>query len=179
MQKFQNFRARGKQQRPHNAAAHRRNAAKPAQTRAAQQMQQHRLGIVVGVVGGGDAVAGQRVKKCVAQAARRFLYAGGPICFRRGRAEVQGNTVLFTEFPHKACVPFGLRAAQAMVEMRSLDLDAQRPPQRPEAPQQRHGVRAAGNGADHALPRRKQGVFAAPREQLSSHCASIRGLRRW
>ena len=70
----------------------------------------------------------------------------------------------------------GSRAANAVVEMRRGDRYAQLLTERMQAPQQRHGIRAAGYRGDHPVARGKQ--FAAPGEELSLHCGAIRGQRR-
>ena len=99
-----------------------------AQPAAAQQVQQHRLGVVVGGVRRGELVAGQRLQKGVAAFAGGFFDAFsvcGGVLGDVGAADGQGDAVPGAEGADEGLVAVGFRPAQAVVEVGGGDGDAQ------------------------------------------------------
>ena len=120
--------ARDGQERAHDIPALRRDAAKPAQTTAAQKMQQHRLGIVVRRVRRSKLVARKALQKSVAAFARRLLQRlSVRLCILRDlrTADRQRDSVRLAELPHERLVAVGLLSAQTVVEVRGGDGNAQ------------------------------------------------------
>ncbi len=155
-----------------------REALKP---RAPDQVQKHRLHLVVGVVGRGDA-AGLGQEKIIPHPAGRFLHAlpclpgpGGHVAPAGRQFDAPGRT----QPADKGLVLVGFGAPQAVVIVGGGHLDSKLLPQGQEAVEQGHGIRAAGQGADHPAARLRQMLPAAPIENLIPHCASTPGPRRW
>ena len=112
------------QQRAAQLPAHRRDTGKSGASRAADQVQKQGLGIVVGIVGGGDHVAVQAlrfpVQKGIAQRPGGFLQAQA-ILFGTGRnvsvLHRTGNVVFLTPIPNKGGVPKGFLPPDAVLVM--------------------------------------------------------------
>ena len=153
-----------------------RDAAQAPQARATDQVHQHRFGVVVGGVGGGDGAI-EAAKICVSRfPCRRFqpLGAGN----HSSGAQMQGDIVEIAEFFNKFRIPLRFLPPEVVVKMGSLHGDAQLLLQQPHPPQQRHGVGTAGYGAEDPVPRLHHLIPAEGGEHLIQH-ASTPGRRRW
>ena len=173
---------RERQQRPDDAPVDRRNAAQAAQAAAPEQVQQDRLGVVPGVVRRGDAVAVQSQQKRIAQTPRRqlggFMRSRG-LCGHVSPADRERHVPLGAEHPDEGLVAVGLFPAQTVVKMRGGDGQPQLLPQLQQQTQQRHGIRAAGKGADNAVAGSKQSLPTTPCRDLSPHRAATPDPQRW
>ena len=130
-------------------------------------MEQEGLGVVVGIVGRGDPVrsqaAGGLAEEGVPHLAGGFLHTlaqpGGP-----GRHVAGACIKLHAVFPapvsYKRLVPIGLRPPQAMVIVGRGDRKAPLGPQPGGQVKQAHGVRPAGDGAEHRPAGGEHVVFA-------------------
>ena len=127
----------------------------PAQSQGAGapgQVQQHRLHIVVPVVGGGDIVAAlllcRLLQETVAQRPGRFLQAQ-PLCGGVARgvpmAGDAGDALLPAPALYKSGVPQGFLPPDAVLKMSGHHIPAHAVQQ----VQQAHGVRPAGHGAEN------------------------------
>ena len=94
-------------------------------------------------------------------------------------ADGQRDVVRLTKGFYKDLIAIGFRAAQMMIEVGGSNGDAQLLAQRIQAPQHRHGVRAAGDRAQDVVSLGKQGFVSTPRGDLSLHCGATPGLQRW
>ena len=169
-----NFAARQAEHRPHDVLALRRDAAQAAQRRAARQVEKHRLQIVVGGVRRGDQAVQLR-KKRIAQLPSRLLHALARPCRMGGdvrAGDAQRNAERLAKRADERLVAVGFRAAQAVVEVRRRDRDPQLRPKRAQGVQHRHGVRAAGDGADDVRAARKERLLPAPDEDLIPHAST-------
>ena len=147
VQKLFDLRAREPQQRPDDLPAPRRDAAEPRGGRAAREIQEHRLGVVVGVVGGRNKVIallpGDTLEKSIAQLARRLLEPQtvfGGIARHVGMLREAGDAVRGAVVGDKGAVAQTLPAADAVLEVRGGDsIDAEIAQQRKQA----HRIRPA------------------------------------
>ena len=146
------------QERPDDRAAYRRNAGNTLRAAAAHQMEQHGLQIVVRGVRGRDLIPLRRLlKQAVALAPcglldRLSLREGGNVA----APDVQRHAALSAQRTAERLIPVGLRAAQAVVQMKRAHLV----PEFLQYEQERHRVRAARQGDEHALPRPQHGKAA-------------------
>ncbi|MPM56916.1 hypothetical protein SDC9_103733 [bioreactor metagenome] len=116
------LRPAGGEKRPHKAAPPGRNAGKPPKAGTPDQMEQHSLQIVVGVVGGGDTgraqTPGAFLKKGIAHGAGGLLDSlvsrfglGGHISFSKHA----GNADAFTPIGYKSGVSLCLLTPKMVV----------------------------------------------------------------
>ena len=133
------------QQRPPEIALALAHARRSRRARTAQQVHEHRLGLIAGVMGGGDAACPRRffgaAQKGVAQAARGGFQAlarqagGGHV----GALAQKGHAQPRAEIAAKLHIRDGRLAADAVLKMRRAHLHARFRKQS----QQSHRVRAA------------------------------------
>ena len=166
------FRARGVQHRAQEPAALRRDAGQTAQTAAAREVEQQRLGVVVRRVRRCDPVVTVHIRaarqKCIAQLPRGALRTHAAHGRNVAAAGVKRHAQMFTLRAHKRLVPVALRAAQGMVEVRAADREAVLRRQLRHPVQEVHGVHPAGHGAQHAR---------TGRDRVNSH--RRRTFSRW
>ena len=141
----------------------------PAQSQGAGapgQVQQHRLHIVVPVVGGGDIVAAlllcRLLQETVAQRPGRFLQAQ-PLCGGVARGVPMAGDAGDALFPapalHKGGVPQGFLPPDAVLKMSGHHIPAPAVQQ----VQQAHGVRPAGHSAENPpLPGQRKAIHRPP-----------------
>ena len=149
------------QQRPQELSPALGDAAQPRRAAAADEIEKQRLGVVVQVVGGKDAVGAvslrRFVQEVIAQLTRRLLEAQAVLLSVPGRVAVpedEGDAVLQTPGLHEARVPQGFLAAYAVLEVGTRHVI----PLRPDKVQQAHGVGPAGHRAHDALSPGRQGI---------------------
>ncbi len=145
-------------ERPDDRAATRRDAGKPFRAGASKHAHQHRLGLVVARVAGGDGVGrctrADALEEGVARLASRLLDRL-PVLLREtgdvGGFHVERHAELGGEIPAERGVPGGLGAAKAVVEMRDGD-EAERASFRQLAqdPRERDRIGPPGDGRDNA-----------------------------
>ena len=116
---------------PHIAAAARRNAGQPVQTRAARHAEKHRLSLVGHRVGrGNDGLLprGQLIEPAVAQTAGPILARAGRhlYAFLHGVIQEQLHAVPAAEVRHKVGIAAGSLAPDAVVDVGRQHLDFQR-----------------------------------------------------
>ena len=158
------LRAGHAQDGPYHAPAPGRDAAEAAQPRAAREVEQHGLCVVVRRVRRGYGVRAQGVRRPleepVPQPARRVLGAEAVIT-GKGRDIAAAGICLHAEpgaeVAHEGLVPVGLRPAQAVIIMCGPDPQAQALPQLAEAAEQVDGVRTSRDRAEHSPARGQQG----------------------
>ena len=116
-------------------------------------MHEHRLGVIAGVVGGGDAVGlelyGQLGEKAVAQGAGGLLdthLAAPSLGPHVPGAQVEGNGVLLTPGANEPLVPAALLAPELVVKVGGHHGDIL-PPGEPV--EQTHGISSPGDGTEH------------------------------
>ena len=146
------------EQRPDDPVPHRGNAAEPPQSRAPAQVQQKGLGVVLRLVGGGDAAAAQASgglpQERIAQLPGGFLQ---PHALCRGiggnvsPALVQRDGEIPAEGGGEIPVPVRLRATDAVVIVGRLQAEAQLPGETQEQMQETNGVRAPAQGAQEGI----------------------------
>ena len=157
---FHDLRAGEEKQRADDPSPPRRDAAEALRPGPAGKVEEHGLGVVVGVVGGGDEVEALFLRRFfqegVAQSARRLLE---PLARFPGQGRDVGVPGEAGDAPFAAvrldegAVAQALRAADAVLEVRGGDLIVARPAQQRE---QTHRVRPAGHGAEHARALRRE-----------------------
>ena len=131
------------------------DAARPVQPGAARQPQQQRFRLVICSMGRSDGIYPlplQLRKGRVAQTARPVLPG-----VRRGRGQLCGvehpqrHAQAGALCPHKGLVPVGALPAQTVVHMAGRERIAKLRLQLPQQEQQRHAVRATGDGCCQML----------------------------
>ena len=158
------------QQGADDALPHRWNAGKPLGAGAPQQLQQHRLRLILPVVGGGD--EGRADGR--GGAAQEFI-AGAAACLLHGQApciaqdvhvhlfRVKGDIPLAAQPAHQLLVPLR-RGAHAVVQVGGGHGKAPLLSQTPQVVQQAHGVPPSGYGAqDRPAGRREHAEALHPR----------------
>ena len=150
----------GFQQRPDDPAPHRRNARQPLHARTPDQVQHHRLRLVGGVVGGGDALGPQPVRRAAEEVvpghAPGLLQADTPLPGQGGHIRPlhrQGNVQLPAQLLHKGHVP-ARRGPLAVVQVGRRHGEI--PGHGGQIVQQAHGVPPAGHGHQHHPAGRRQ-----------------------
>ena len=148
------FRARRVQHRAQELAALRRDTGQAAQTAAACEVEQQRLGVVIRRVRRCDpviAVYSRAVgQKRIAQLPRSPLRAHAAHGRNVAAPGVKRYAQMCTLRAHERLVAVALRAAQAMVEVRTADREAALRRQLRHPVQEIHGVHPAGHGTQHA-----------------------------
>ena len=141
------------QQGADDAPPHRRNARQPLHARTPDQVQQHRLRLVGGMVGGGNALSAQAVRcaaeKVVPGHASGLLQADTPLPGQGGHVRPlhrQGNVQLPAQLPDKGHVP-ACRGPLAVVQMGRRH--GKIPGHGGQIVQQAHGVPPPGHGHQH------------------------------
>ena len=157
------------QKRPADIPPHLGDPGKAGGPGAPDQIQQHGLGVVVGVMGGED---GRKAlppsglfQESIAQLPGSLLQRKvrrlhqRPGISRSGKAgDPPGGAPVF----HKPLVPVRKLAPQAVIEMGGRSRKAVGPTPGIQEMQQAHGVQPAGNGAQHSSPRRKPTAQEGP-----------------
>ncbi len=144
-----------------------RNRHQAACTRSAQNAQQDGFRLVVQGMRGGDLVAGARLQqpfeKLVAQLAGAgftadtvLLAVPWDIHTLRMQRQIEAGSQLH----HKLLVGIRFRATHPMMHVHHAHHDSQLCPQLQQRPQQRHAVRASGDGDGHAIAGAKERMFA-------------------
>ena len=131
-------------------------AAQAAQARAARQVQQHSLRVVVRRVGRGYGRGAPLVRcalqEVIAQAAGRLLCPEAVLA-GEGRhvaaPEVRRDAQARAQRADKGLVPVGLGPSQAVIEVRALDAHIEPRRSLQQQPQQADRIRPAGDGAEH------------------------------
>ena len=163
----------GLQQGPDDPAPYRRDAAQALRPGAPQQVQQHRLRLILGVVGGGDIRRADGVRraeeKVVPQPPSRLLHAQAParrhLIDGRGLG-IEGDVPLPAQAPDEILVPLGL-GPHPVVQVRRRHGEAAARRDGGQIVQQAHGVPSAGHGAqDHAALRRQHVPAFHPGKQI-------------
>lgn len=149
---------------------------RPFRAGAPEQIQQNRLHLVVGMVGGGDDTA-LRHQKFIPQDSGGLFRAFARQLPGISPANNQRYIPLGAKLPDKGFISIGLFTPQAMVEVGGRQGDAQLLPQRAQAVEQGNGITAAGQGADHMVTGLQ--FPAAYRQNLSPHRVSTPGRQRW
>ena len=148
------FRARRIQHRAQELAALRRDTGQAAQTAAACEVEQQRLGVVVRRVRRCDPVIAMCSRavgqKRIAQLPRSALRAHAAHGRNIAAPGVKWYAQMCTLRAHERLVAVALRAAQAMVEVRTADREAALRCQLRHPVQEIHGVHPAGHGTQHA-----------------------------
>ena len=148
------FRARRVQHRAQELAALRRDTSQAAQAAAAREVEQQRLGVVVRRVRRCDpviAVCSRAVgQKRIAQLPRSALRAHAAHGRNVAAPGVKRYAQMCTLRAHERLVAVALRAAQAMVEVRTADREAALCRQLRHPVQEVDGVHPAGHGTQHA-----------------------------
>ena len=125
-------------------------------------MDQQSLGVVVGVVGRGELAGGRRKQEVIAQGPGGLLQALPGLRRPAGGvapAQGEGNLPVRAEDPAEFRVPVRLGAPDAVMEVGRPEGDPQPERQRPQHPEQGHGIRPAGEGDGHVVAGEKQGVI--------------------
>ena len=146
------------------------DAAQTGCSAAAGQIENKGLGVVIGIVGGGDEPAIQLLR-CGKQERisklPRGLFDADRLFGGIGRyvpmTDPAGDAVFRTVVFNKPSVPQGFLAADAMLEMSGGHVD----PGRGEQMQQAHGIRAAGDRAENAAPLQRAAV------KINSHLRGV------
>ena len=148
------FRARRVQHRAQELAALRRDTGQAAQTAAAREVKQQRLGVVIRRVRRCDpviAVCSRAVgQKRIAQLPRSALRAHAAHGCNVAAPGIKRHIQPLTLRAHERLVAVALRAAQAMVEVRTADRKAALRRQLRHPVQEVDGVHPAGHGTQHA-----------------------------
>ena len=142
------------QQRSNNILPFWRDAAKTSKPCAAQQTQQDRLGVVVGVVCGGDLSRGSLFQESVAQNTGRFLQTFPGLCGQSGSVappQGEGNFPPRAELPAELRVPICLLPTNAVVEVSRPQGDPQPGRIAPQQPEQGHRIRPARERGCHIV----------------------------
>ncbi len=151
------FRARCVQHRAQQLAALRRDTGQAAQTAAAREVEQQRLGVVVRRVRRCDPVIAVRSRavgqKRIAQLPRSALRAHSAHGRNVTAPGVKRHVQPLTLRAHERLVPVALRTAQRVVEVRTAHREAALRRQLRHPVQEVHGVHAAGHGAQHTRAR--------------------------
>ena len=164
LQIFLNFLPGGLQQGADDVPPHRRDARQALGARAPQQVQQHRLRLVGGVVGRGDAVRPGQLRRpaegLIPQPPPGLLDANAPLfCFFRHADPLRhaGDAPLPAEILHKQLIPPG-RVPLAVVHVHRRHGEILPLAQLPQIMQQAHGVPSAADGAQDAPARLRQHI---------------------
>ena len=182
--------AGGSEHGPHQISPPGGDARHALESGPPDKVEQQGLGVVVGGVGGGDAVAAQALGSLAQEGvphvtggllqppalpggltghvapAHRQLHGGqGVFPFRPGNA--LGAAPSGRKVPDKGLVPVGLRPPEAVVVVGGNQVEAQDVPQQPQPVEQVHRVRPPGHGAQHPAP---------PGEHVVFHCKGIQGV---
>ena len=148
------LRARRVQHRAQEVSAPRRDAGQAAQAAAAREVEQQRLGIVVRRVRRRDPVITVLVRaagqKRIAQLPRGGLGAHAAHRCNVTAPGVKRHAQFLALRTHERLVAVALRAAQAVVEVRTADGKAALRTQLRHPVQEVHGVHPAGHGTQHA-----------------------------
>ena len=151
-------------------SADRGDGAQPFQTGAADHAHDHRLGVVVGGVGGGDFPV-QTPKKGIPG-----IPGGGfqPLFSRTNlhRTHMQGDVIASAEFPDKGFIPVGFFPTEMVVKMGGFQTDVQLILQQIQCKQERHGIRPAGDGADDRISRRHHIILPDHPQELIPHVST-------
>ena len=133
---------------------HRGDAPQSLQPGAPEQVHEHGFGVVIGGVGSGDfsREGAQKRVSCLPGGGLQPLLPGTHLSAPNG----EGNAVAGAEIPNEGLVGVGLRPPEMVVKMGGGQVYLQFFPQQVHSKQQRHGIRPAGDGADHRFPRRCQ-----------------------
>ena len=164
-QETQHFLARRAQQRPDDPPTDRPHTAQSRPSRAAQQPQQHRFGLVVGRVRHGDPrraeLVGRPFEEGVADFPRGLLEiapfrpgSGGHVVFLGDDFQTQRRG----ELGAVSLVAVALRSAQPVVEVRRGKLDLKLAAHFVQGVEQSGGVGTAGDGYEHQVAGGCQGV---------------------
>ena len=158
-QPVQQLRPGHPQKRPDDPAPLGGNAAQAPGACAPDQVQEHRLRVVVGVVGRGDQLRGRPLQEGVAQVPGRGFQAlagCGGVGSGVPPAHRQGNTPVGAEASAECLVPVRLRAPKAVVEVGGRQPQPQGIGAGAQQGQQGHGIRPAGQGHGDAASGRDQ-----------------------
>ena len=119
-------------------------------------MHEHRFGVVVGGVGGGD-FPGETAQKRVSGLPGGGLQALLPR-LNPGAPHRKGDVIPGAEIPDEGLVPIGFRPPEMVIEMGGGERHPQFFPEQIHPKQQRHRIRAPGDGADHPVSRLDQPI---------------------
>ena len=146
-------------------------------------MHQHGFQIVLGMMGSGDfCVRRQGSEKVISQNACGFLRANSVRCGIGSNVALspkQGNVQTAAMRRDKIRISLRLCAAELVVKVRGRDGNGQRILELQHQMQQRHGILASGNRTDHMISGRNHMVAADEIKNVTVHCASTPGQRRW
>jgi len=164
------------EERPDDATAARADTAEPAPAGTMQDAQQHRFGLVVEGVCGGDLGRAEPcrgpLEKRVAHPARFRLEIA---CRHVHGLDVQRHGELSREALHEGAIGRALGAAQTMIEVGRNDVDRERGLQLTQSREQGDRVRAARHGDEDDVAGRDQvespGGGAELVEEAAAHAA--------
>ena len=128
---------------------------------APNQMEQHRLGVVIRRVGCGNFAAGSRDSKMYTGPPCRILQAPS-LGLTWVRPTVRGIWYLAQSCRTKSSSRSD-SSPEAVVQVGGGELQVQLLPAKIQAPQQRHRVRPAGDGADDPVPLLQKPMLPAKR----------------
>ena len=151
-------------------SADRCNGPQAFQPCAANQAHEHRLGIVIGGMGGGNLSGKTPQKRVPGIPGRRFqaLFPGN----NPAGAQVQRNTVAPAEIRHKGLVPVRFGTAQMVIEVGGLQGNPQLIPQQIQRKQHCHGIRAAGDSSNYLVSRGKKCLLFQKGAQFIQHAST-------
>ncbi len=150
---------------------------RPWQPGAPGQTEQKGLGVVVGIVGGGDDRRARFRRGFLQKGVPQFpgglfnaLPPAGGLGGDVGLPQMEGDPCLGAPAPDKGGVPLGFRPPQPVVEVGGVEGDAL---PAGEPVEQAHGIRPAGDGAEHRSAGGQHGVFCCELDGFFQHGSSL------
>ena len=154
-------------------AIYRGDAAKALQSRTPNHVHQHGFCIIVCGVRSGD-LAGKGVQKgvsCIPGCCFKALLSGKNF----PGADSQRNIIPVTKLPDKLFICVRFFSTQSMIKMCSTERNTQLFTEQIHSKQQRHRIRAAGNGTGHMISGAQHLIPPNKGQKLIQH-ASTPGL---